>query len=71
MRALWGMSTFVGVTGWCLMLAVGVLESVGAVGWTLGYNESCALVALGMLPVLMVGVVAAIAGRNATEGSGA
>lgn len=70
MRGVWSLAVVVAVTGWCLMLAVGILESVGAVGWTLGYNEACALAALGLLPVVTAGVVAAVLGRNATEGSG-
>lgn len=58
------------VLGWCLMVAVGILESVGAVGWTLSYDEACALVALLVLPVVLFVGAVVVASRDAQEGPG-
>lgn len=45
---------------WTSMLAVGVLRSVGVLGWTLSFGEAFALLVLVVLPaVSLIGFVAA------------
>jgi len=45
---------FVSFTGWCLMLAVGILHKAGVLSWTLGYNAAVPLAALVDLPVMLL-----------------
>lgn len=63
------MAFVVGIVGWCLMLAVGIFYGAGALTWTLSYDEACAISALVVFPLLMLGAV--LSGfLDAPKGSG-
>lgn len=69
MRAVWSVAFLVGVTGWCAMVAVGVLHGAGAVSWTLSYDEAVAVSALVLCPVLLLlGAFVAAVGKTGDRG---
>ena len=70
MKTVFGLAILLSATGWCSMVAVGILHSVGALSWTLSYDESVALSALVLLPVtLVLGALVSAVGK-AQQGPG-
>ena len=65
-----GIALLAGLTaglGWTLMIAVGILRSVGAVDWSLSYDESVALIALLALPWLVIASTLVVSVRNSSD----
>jgi hypothetical protein len=69
-KVVFGLAAILSASGWSLMLAVGILHSVGALSWTLSYDEAVALSALALLPTMLLLSVLVTAVNNAQQGPG-
>lgn len=70
MKTVFGLAILLSATGWCSMIGVGILRSVGALSWTLSYDQSVALSALVLLPVMLVLGALVTAVGKAQQGPG-
>lgn len=70
MKTITGLAILLTATAWSTMIAVGILHSVGALSWTLSYDEAVGLSAVLLVPVLLLLGVFITAVGKAQEGPG-